>query len=103
MTPFVQHALLHRAIAHASDMALTALMESRPGMTKWKQGIGFLRSAYEDAKQYIAKAPPDQRQMKTVMNWFIILECIVKGPEMDEELADLQVCFSLSCVPEPER
>ena len=94
MTPFIKHSLLHRAVEHASDMGISALRDSRPGSKQWKNGIGFLRSAYEDAKEYIANAPPDQRQMKTVMNWYILISCAIRGPELDADLRELQVRLS---------
>lgn len=91
MTLFVHQALLHRAVEHATDMALNRLMNSHPGDPKWKSGIAALRSAYEDAGSYIDTAPPDQRQMRGIMNVRVLLECVVQGPEVDENLDVLKV------------
>lgn len=90
-TPFVKQALKHRAVDYAVDLSVGAFARSAPGDKTWKEGIGFLRSAFEDASSYIAEAPPDQRQMKTVINWYIILTLVIRGPEIDADLTQLQV------------
>ena len=48
-------------------------------------------SAREDAKTFIAEAPPDNRHMQTMLNWYIILTIAIKGPELSEGLAELAV------------
>jgi hypothetical protein len=96
LTPFLKHALLHRAVDHAYNLATKALSESAPGQQQWKDGIGFLRGGIDDCRAYIASAPPDQRQMKTVINQYILLMPVAKGPIIDEKLSQLQACPPVS-------
>jgi hypothetical protein len=90
-TPFVETAMLARGVEHATDLGLEGLSAARPGALAWKQGIGFLRSAYEDTKKYMKKAPPDARPMKEVVRWNILLTCVMRGPAVDAEMSQLKV------------
>jgi hypothetical protein len=90
LTPFVKGALLHRAVEHASDLALVALQTARVNDPKWEEGIAFLMSAWEDAKTFMNEAPPDSRHMKHVVNWYVVLTLALKGPEVRRDLGDLQ-------------
>lgn len=92
LTPFVRFALLHRGVDHAADMGIIALQEAAPGDVRWEEGLAFLISAWEDAKTFIEEAQPDERHMKNVINWYILLTLAIKGPEMNEDLSDLKVC-----------
>jgi hypothetical protein len=94
-TPFVRNALLHRAVEHAMHLAMDTLSASWPGQQQWREGIGFLRSAYGDAKAYMQRAPPDNRHMRGVMHLYIMLAPVVHGPALaaDAGIGELAVSF----------
>ncbi|KAF7348541.1 Bin3-type SAM domain-containing protein [Mycena venus] len=89
-TPFVRFQMMQRAVEHAGEMGIQILQEaSDADDKKWVEGIAFLTSAMEDAKTYIAEAPPDNRHMKNVLYWYILLR-ITMAEEMSEDLRELQ-------------
>lgn len=90
-TPFVRFALLHRAVDHAGNMGICLLQAAGAGDKKWEEGVAFLTSALDDAKTYVEEAPPDSRHMKKVLYWYILLTLAMKGPEISEDLGQLQV------------
>ena len=91
ITPFVRHYLLWRAVEHAGDLGVSTLQEARGEGADHAEGIAFLMSAWEDAKTFTAEAPPDNRHMQTILNWYIILTIAIKGPELSEDLKELAV------------
>ena len=91
-TPFVRNYMLWRAVEHAGDLGVSVLQDApREGETSHAEGVAFLMSAWEDAKTFIAEAPPDNRHMQTMLNWYIILTIAIKGPELSEGLTELAV------------
>jgi hypothetical protein len=91
-TPFVHFQLMQRAVEHAGEMGIQILQEaSGVEDQKWVEGIAFLTSALEDAKKYIAEAPPDNRHMKNVSYWYLLLR-IMMADEMSPDLREVQVC-----------
>lgn len=92
LTPFVRNYLLWRAVEHAGDLGVMTLQESKAGERDHSEGVAFLMSAWDDAKTFVAEAPPDNRHMQTIINWYIILQLAIKGPELSENLAELTVC-----------
>ena len=91
-TPFVRTYLLWRAVEHAGDLGMTTLQEADTGdRARHAQGVAFLMSAWEDAKTFTAEAPPDNRHMLTILNWYIILTLAIKGPELSPDLHELAV------------
>ncbi|KDQ60127.1 hypothetical protein JAAARDRAFT_174140 [Jaapia argillacea MUCL 33604] len=93
ITPFVRFAMIHRAVDHAGNMALTMLTSTHTGERKWEEGVAFLTCAWEDAKTFIEEGPPDSRHMKNMLNWYILLTLVVKGPEMSPDLRELDDAF----------
>ncbi|KAI0336663.1 hypothetical protein GY45DRAFT_6348 [Cubamyces sp. BRFM 1775] len=89
ITPFVRHYLLWRAVEHAGDLGVTTLQEARGEGADHAEGIAFLMSAWEDAKTFTAEAPPDNRHMQTILNWYTLLTIAIKGPELSEDLKEL--------------
>ncbi|TFK49399.1 hypothetical protein OE88DRAFT_1662959 [Heliocybe sulcata] len=91
ITPFVRFGLLRRAVDHAGTLGIQILTSPQGyhGEQKWDEGVAFLTSALEDAKTFIENAPPDSRQMKNMLNWYIILTLTMKGSEMSHELKEL--------------
>ncbi|KAH7910685.1 hypothetical protein BJ138DRAFT_1180100 [Hygrophoropsis aurantiaca] len=90
ITPFVRFGLMHRAVEIAGNLGVCRLQEASTGDRKWEEGIAFLASAMEDAKSYVAEAPPDARHMKNVLYWYICLTITMKGTEMSLDLHELQ-------------
>ncbi|OCH85949.1 hypothetical protein OBBRIDRAFT_762123 [Obba rivulosa] len=90
ITPFVRHHMLQRAVEHAGTLGINVLPQARAGDKDYAEGIAFLQSAYEDAKAYIASAPPDARQMGFVLDWLVILTLVIRGPEVDPDLKELK-------------
>ena len=94
-SPFVRFQLMQRAVSHAGDMGLRLLQEATVGDHKWEEGIAFITSALEDAKVYVDEAPPDNRHMRRVLYWRILLELAINGHEISDDLRELQVMAAL--------
>lgn len=94
ITPFVKFQMMQRAVEHAGDMGIKILQDTPDaGNSKWEEGIAFLMSALEDAKTYTEQAPPDNRHMKNVSYWFILLSVAIKD-NLGPDLCELRVGFS---------
>ncbi|KAJ6572053.1 hypothetical protein B0H19DRAFT_1132370 [Mycena capillaripes] len=90
ITPFVYFQMVQRAVEHAGEMGMRILQEaSSADDKKWVEGIAFLTSALEDSKKYISHAPPDNRHMKNVLYWYILLR-ITMEEDMSEDLREIQ-------------
>lgn len=92
ITPFVKFQLMYRAVEHSVERGihnLTTEQLERAG--KAEEGIAFLTSAFEDAKTYIAEAPPDAFNMKNVCYWYVILFFVIKGPEATVDSYQIKV------------
>ncbi|KAJ7698629.1 hypothetical protein B0H17DRAFT_1006605 [Mycena rosella] len=93
ITPFVRFQMMQRAVEQAGEMGIQMLQENASeGDKKWEEGIAFLISALEDSKTYIAQAPPDNRHMKNVLYWNILLRIAI-DEEISADLRELQVCI----------
>ena len=90
-TPFVRYYMLWRAIVTAGDMGVTMLANARAGDPEYSEGIAFLMSALDDAKEFFEVAPPDARYMITIVNWFVVLTLAIKGSELSLDLKELEV------------
>jgi hypothetical protein len=91
LTPFVKLALLRRSVEHAVELGLTVLQEARINVQKWEEGLTFLMCAWEDARTFVMEAPPDSRNLKNIVDWYILLTFTVKGPEVKADMGDLNV------------
>lgn len=93
LSPFVKYQLMQCAVDHAGNLGIE-ILQQMPGVgdQKWYEGIAFLHSALEDAKTYIAEAPPDNRNMKNVLYWYILLMVTIK--DLSPDLRELEVCFT---------
>lgn len=94
ITPFVRHYLLWRAVDHAGQLGLEKLSSTTPGDLAYEEGVAFFMSAVEDAKTFVAETPPDNRHMRTVLNWYILLTVAMRGPELSINLKELDVRFT---------
>ncbi|KDR72534.1 hypothetical protein GALMADRAFT_751982 [Galerina marginata CBS 339.88] len=83
LPPFIKHHLLQRAVQCAC----------RQGLRVWRnnleEGVALLSCAFEDAKIFIAEAPPDSRHMRNVTCWCVLLTILFKT-EIDSDLKELE-------------
>ncbi|KAJ7089251.1 hypothetical protein B0H15DRAFT_840062 [Mycena belliarum] len=90
ITPFVRFQMMQRAVDQAGEMGIHILQDSASeGDKKWEEGIAFLTSALEDSKTYIAHAPPDNRHMKNVLYWNILLRVAIEE-DISPDVRELQ-------------
>ncbi|KAL1744138.1 hypothetical protein HDZ31DRAFT_39347 [Schizophyllum fasciatum] len=98
-TPFVYFQLLQRAVEHAGDLGIMTLQEAPAvgdmhhdpdGARRYNEGIAFLMSAAEDAKTFVEEAPPDNRHMKSVLYWRILLTFLVRDKPIGPGMAEIQ-------------
>lgn len=94
-TMFVHYMLLSRSVEIAGNLAICRIQESTIGDRKWDEGQALLSSALDDAKTYLAEAPPDTRHRKSVLYWFLALTLADKGPELSTDLRELKVSIAL--------
>ncbi|KAF4616500.1 hypothetical protein D9613_008591 [Agrocybe pediades] len=91
ITPFVKYQLLQRGVYNAGEMGIRMLRENPDvGDTKWEEGIAFLMSALDDAKAYLDGAPPDNRHIKNICYWYVLLSMLVKE-DISPDLRELKV------------
>ncbi|KAH9943556.1 hypothetical protein B0H21DRAFT_491468 [Amylocystis lapponica] len=93
ITPFVRNYMLWRAVEKAANMGVTVLQEARRGEKDYAEGIAFLMSALDDAKTFLASAPPDSRNLPAILNWYILLTLTIRGPELGENLQELDLAM----------
>ncbi|KAJ7154762.1 hypothetical protein C8R46DRAFT_1005859 [Mycena filopes] len=90
ITPFLRFQMMQRAVEHAGEMGIYMVQEaSTADDKKWLEGVAFLTSALEDAKAYIASAPPDNRHMKNMLYWHILLR-ITMEEDISPDLREIQ-------------
>ncbi|KIK70282.1 hypothetical protein GYMLUDRAFT_34777 [Collybiopsis luxurians FD-317 M1] len=90
-TPFVRFQLMQRAVQHAGEMGLRLLEDATSvDDQKWEEGVAFLTSAWRDSKTYVAEAPPDNRNMRNVLYWNILLTIVIQGPEFKSNLEEIK-------------
>ncbi|TFK71925.1 hypothetical protein BDN72DRAFT_837132 [Pluteus cervinus] len=90
-THFLRFQLLQRAVEHAGALGLNTILESsRTAEKNWEEGIAFLMSAYEDAKTYVEEGPPDNRYMKNVLYWTVILAVTIHEKDISPDLREVQ-------------
>lgn len=93
-SPFLRFQLMQRAVEHAGELGISKLQDvSAHGDRAWQEGTAFLMSALEDSRIFIQHAPPDNRHLKRVLYWNILLRLATEGPELSLELNELQVSF----------
>lgn len=98
ITPFVKYQMMQRAVTHAADMGMKLLQDMPDvGEKKWEEGIAFLMSALEDARSYLDGAPPDNRHMKNVGYWYVLLTMLIKEG-LSPDLRDLKVSSAACCL-----
>ena len=90
-TPFVKNYMLWRAVEHAGNLGVSRLQEANAGGKDYNEGLAFLMSSCEDAKRFIAEAPPDSRNLGTILDWYILCSIATRGPELSPDLHELDV------------
>lgn len=91
ITPFVKNYMLWRAVEHAGNLGVSRLQEANEGDRDYNEGLAFLMSSREDARRFIAEAPPDSRNLGTILDWYIICSIVTRGPELSPDLRELDV------------
>lgn len=94
-TPFVKNYMLWRAVEHAGNLGVSRLQEATAGGRDYNEGLAFLLSSCEDAKRFIAEAPPDSRNLGTILDWYILCSIATRGPELSPDLHELDVSASV--------
>ncbi|KAJ7698823.1 hypothetical protein B0H16DRAFT_1644584 [Mycena metata] len=90
ITPFLRFQMMQRAVEHAGEMGIQMVQDaSGADDKKWVEGIAFLASALEDSKAYIAGAPPDNRHMKNMLYWYILLR-ITMEEDISADLGEIR-------------
>jgi len=92
-TPFLKYYMLWRAVDTAANMGISKLGTLGSSQQDYEEGYAFLVSAMEDAKAFFKEAPPDARHRRTILNWYILLTIVLRGPELDPELTELDDAF----------
>jgi len=90
-TKFVHFGMMKRAIEFAANLGINAVTNPRPEWGGKELGVAFLTSAMEDAKDFIANAPPDSRHIQEVVDWYMLMTITLKGPELCMSLVDFEV------------
>ncbi|EEB89740.1 hypothetical protein MPER_12130, partial [Moniliophthora perniciosa FA553] len=90
-SPFVRNQLRQRAIEHAAELGMASINEAGDKAHLWEEGIALLMSALEDSKTFIKEASPDNRQMRNVLYWNILLTIVTRGPDASSDLSEAQV------------
>ncbi|KAF9260549.1 hypothetical protein L218DRAFT_962365 [Marasmius fiardii PR-910] len=89
-SPFVKYQLMQRAVEHAGDLGIAMLNDAGHDEKKWEEGIALLMSSLEDSKIYAKQAPPDNRHMRNVLYWNVLLGIVVRGPELGRDLSEFK-------------
>ncbi|KAI0755782.1 hypothetical protein C8Q74DRAFT_1360822 [Fomes fomentarius] len=89
MTPFIRQQLLWRAVMFGALLGLQLMQEAWTPIGL-AQGSLLLVSALEDTHRFVAEVPRDNFWLLPVLNWHIILTILVRGPELSDELLELQ-------------
>ncbi|KAL0958057.1 hypothetical protein HGRIS_000235 [Hohenbuehelia grisea] len=94
ITPFLRFQMLQRAVEHASELGMKLLQDSGSvDKDSWELGVAFLTSALEDARTFLDNAPPDNRYIKNMAYWHILLTATCRGPELSDDLSELEDTF----------
>ena len=93
-TKFVHFTLMERAIEFAGNLGINAVANPQSVAGGRELGVAFLTSAMEDAKNFLANAPPDSRHMPGVVVWYMLMRITLEGPQLHMSLMDLTVSIS---------
>jgi hypothetical protein len=94
LTIWLQLALLERTLGPQFDLAQIHLQDSGRDRQTHELGSAFLQSAIEDSRRFIQISPPDNRHLKTMITWNIILTIAAQGKSLDPDLRELKVCHT---------
>lgn len=99
ITPFLKFQLMQRAVEHSAELGLQTLqkahlagelMDEGKAQEKLGLGVAFLQSALEDAKRFLAEAPPDNRHKKSISYWCVLLTIAI-SEAVSLDLSELKV------------
>ncbi|KAF8828243.1 hypothetical protein HHX47_DHR4000901 [Lentinula edodes] len=90
-SPFIRFQLLQRAVENAGQLGLQTLEQASSAEDpKWEEGVAFFMSAWTDSNTFLAEAPPDNRHMRNILYWNILLAIIIRGPELNPNLEEIK-------------
>jgi len=98
MTPYVRFGLLYSAIMNAGLMGIEYMTKAARGESAWEDAYTFLRVGLEDAKTFIAEAPPDSRNMSSAILWCILFTVTLRGSDLSNDLREIQVCSMITTI-----
>ncbi|KAH8108712.1 hypothetical protein DFH11DRAFT_1516499 [Phellopilus nigrolimitatus] len=81
LTDYLRTTLLFCSVTLAARMGLDAVHDTRDTKRSFDEGVAFLTTALEDAKKFIECASPDNRNMPSVIDWYMILILALYGAE----------------------
>ncbi|THH05479.1 hypothetical protein EW146_g9890 [Bondarzewia mesenterica] len=90
LTDYVRFGLLYRAAEHAMSLALAKLEDAMLSGKNLEEGFAFAMTALEDSKTFIQEAPPDTRNMKSLIYIHTLSLLLVKGHELNDDLKELK-------------
>ncbi|KAI0027602.1 hypothetical protein K488DRAFT_61000 [Vararia minispora EC-137] len=90
LTNYVKYGLLYRGAEHAVRLALTNLDNAAPGEQQFEEGYAFALCAWEDTRDFVLHAPPDNRNMPAVCCMHVILSLLLHGHEQGPDLPQLK-------------
>ena len=90
LTPYLRRRMLWCAVEHAGEEGIRLLCtrQLEPDKDRKAQALAYLESAAEDAKTFIETSAPDARQMVYVIDWYMVVMVVLRGPELDASLQD---------------
>ncbi|KAI1784357.1 hypothetical protein LXA43DRAFT_1042935 [Ganoderma leucocontextum] len=95
LTPYLRRRMLWCAVEHAGEegMRLLCTRELEPKEDRKAQALAYLESAAEDARTFIETSAPDARQMTYVIDWYIVVTIVLRGPELDDDFEEFAPLF----------
>lgn len=96
VTPSLRRQLLWRAVEsgvwQGFRRILTAAIEDERAQ---EEGTTVLRTAWNNAQTFLAEAPQDAYSRSTILGWSLLLMITLRGPELSQNLDELEVSDSL--------
>lgn len=91
LKPFVRGSLLWRSVINAAELGLSITEDAKFSSDDRAEGFALLLSAQNDAKAFVENVPPDSRHLPEILNWYALLQFVIKGPDLSPSLTELRV------------
>lgn len=95
LSPFCKWQILQRGITHAGNAGMVILQHEKPDehSSRFAEALAILTSALDHARIFLEEAPPDNRHMKMICYWAVILTVMTSEEEMTDLMSSVQVRF----------